>query len=346
MQAKGLTALVAATVIVAGAAIAVSVGGRGQATQAHEGEIVLAHLADHIGDVAELKITRDAGNITLQRRGTGAATHWVVVEKSSYPADPAKIRKTLLGFAELKLVEPKTRKPDLYKRLDLGDPAAKGSHSQLVEIDDAKGGKLGALIVGKLRPDRLGTGADGLYIRRPGEAQSWLAQGTVDLPTDINDWLDKKVAEIPEKRIREVTLTHEDGSTLVLKRDKEGGKFAAEGAPADAKFKSEGALGEPATVLDGLDLNDVRPAAEMPFPETGVARSQWLTFDGLTITGETIKKGDANWVRLKASGEGKAAAEAASLNAKWAPWVYSVYQYKTDAMRTKLADLVEKPKGS
>jgi len=27
-----------------------------------------------------------------------------------------------------------------------------------------------------------GSGADGLYIRRPGDAQSWLAQGSVDLP--------------------------------------------------------------------------------------------------------------------------------------------------------------------
>src|SRR5437016_3885161 len=82
---------------------------------------------------------------------------------------------------------------------------------------------------GKRRPDRLGSGADGLYIRRPGDAQSWLALGSVELPAETKDWLDRKIVSIAPSRIGTVTLTHPDGSTLVLKRDKEDGKFAVEG---------------------------------------------------------------------------------------------------------------------
>ncbi len=346
MQAKGLTALIAATIAVVIAAIALSLAGGQSAADARSGEMVFAGLGERLGDAAMVKITGAGGPVTLERHSAGKTTDWLVAEKGGYPADPQKIRQTLLGFAELKLVEPKTDKAKLYKRLDVEDPGTKDGHSRLVEIDDAKGGKLGEIIVGKRRPDRLGTGADGLYIRKPGDAQSWLAQGSVDLPTDIKDWLDKNVAQIAAKRIRQVTLTHEDGSTLVLKRDKEDAKFTAEGAPADAKFKSDAALAEPAGVLDGVELNDVRKAADLPAPEKGVARAEWVTFDGLTITGETFKKDDSNWVRLKASGEGKAAEEAAALNARWAPWVYSVYEYKANAMKTKLADLVEAPKGS
>jgi len=38
--------------------------------------------------------------------------------------------------------------------------------------------------------------------------------------------------------------------------------------------------------------------------------------------------------------------EAAEIAAKTANWAYAMYPYKTNAMKTKLADLVEMPKGS
>jgi len=342
MQTKGLIALLVAAIIVAASAIALSLGGTQTVAEAGSGQVVLAGLAGKIGDVAALKISGAGGTVTLQRQDQG----WTIAEKGGYPADPAKIRQVLLGFAELTLVEPKTRSADSYNRLDVEDPGKEGGHSRLVEIADATGGKLGALIVGKRRPDRLGSGADGLYIRRPSDAQSWLAQGSVELPTEIKDWLDKKIVSIAPARISKVTLTHEDGSTLVIARDKEDGKFAVEGAPADSKFKSDAVVAEPAGALDGLELSDVRPAAEVEFPGSGLSRAEWVTFDGLTVIGETFDKDGAGWLRLKASGSDKAADEAAAINARTASWAYAVFPYKSNAMKTKLADLVEAPKGS
>jgi hypothetical protein len=351
MQAKGTTALVVVTAVIVIAAIAVSAGGRQRAREARSGEPVLAEVRAHLGDVAALKITDVAGSVTLQRKGSGDALAWTLAEKGGYPADPAKIRQILLGFAELKLVEPKTSEAKLYTRLDVEDPGTdRGkdtSHARLVVIGDAAGKTLGELIVGKRRPDSLGSGADGLYIRRKGDAQSWLAQGSVDLPAETKDWLDKKVVSIPAARIESVTLTHADASILVLTRAKAEDKFAIDGAPADAKIKSEPTLAEPAGVLDGLELSDVRPAAEQQFPSDGVAHVEWKTFDGLDIIGETFEKDGTNWVRLKASGTGDAAVkEADAFNAKLTPWVYGVYPYKTNAMKTKLTDLIEPPKAS
>ena len=351
MQAKGFAALLIATLVIVFAAFTLTIGGSTPTSDAHSGEAVFPMLKARLGDVATLKITGAGdGAATLQRKGTGDKPEWDVAQKGGYPADPTKIRQVLLGFAELKLIEPKTGKRDLYTRLDVEDPGTdRGtdtSHSRLVEIDDASGAKLGEIIVGKRKPDDLGTGADGLYIRRPSEAQSWLAQGSVDLPTDIKDWLDKKIIAIAPSRIREVTLTHPDGTTLVLKRDKDDAKFAIDGAPADTKLKSDSAVAEPAGVLDGLELSDVRPAAEMPVPAESVSRAQWVTFDGLTVTGETFDKDGTSWVRFSAAGSGDKAAEAEQLNAKLAPWTFAVYAYKANAMKTKLADLVEAPKGS
>jgi hypothetical protein len=351
MQAKGLIALLAATIIVVAAAVILSIGGGRISSEARSGEPVLADVAGHLADVAALKITGVAGNVTVQRRAAGDKQEWTIAEKGGYPADPGKVRQILLGFAELKLVEPKTHEAKFYTRLDVEDPGTdrgkESNHSRLVELDDGAGKKLGELIVGKRRPDSLGTGADGLYIRRPGDPQAWLAQGSVGLPAETKDWLDKKILALPASRIRTVTLTHADGTTLVLRRDKEEDKFTVADAPADSKLKSDSVVAEPAGVLESLELADVRPAAEITFPAEGVSRTEWQTFDGLTVTGETFEKDGANWLRFKASGsEEKAKAEADELNAKLSPWAYSVYQYKTNAMKTKLADLLEPAKGS
>jgi len=245
MQTKGLIALVVATVIVAGAAIALSLSGLRSVADAGSGQTVFANFAAKIGDVAIFKIVGTGGTVTLQRQSQG----WTIGEKGGFPADPGRIRQILLGFAELKLVQPKTRSVDSYPRLDVEDPGKEGGHARLVEFDDATAAKLGELIVGKRRPDRLGSGADGLYIRRPGDAQAWLAQGSVDLPAESKDWLDKKIVSIAPSRIRAVTLTHDDGTTLIIKRDKEDAKFAVEGAPPDAKFKSDAAIAAAATMI-------------------------------------------------------------------------------------------------
>jgi hypothetical protein len=345
MQRNGLYALIAVTILVLIGAVAVSLSGPSSQPQAGAGEAVLAGFADKLGSIATVKITGEGG-VTLERKGEGDKASWVVAEKGGYPAEKTKVAQALLGFAELKRVEPKTSRPDLYERLDLDDPGKKGGHARLVEFDDAAGKKLGELVVGKRRPDRLGGGNDGLYVRIPGQAQTWLAQGSVDLPTEAGDWLDPKIVSIEPARIRQVTLTHADGSRLVLKRDKPEDKFAVEGAPADAKIKGDSLLAEPAEVLNALSLSDVKPAAELKLPEKGVDKAEWQTFDGLTVTGQTFDQDGKNWLVLEASGTDKASQEAADLNAKTANWVFAVYSYKTTAMKTKLADLIEPAKGS
>lgn len=345
MQKNGLIALLAVTVVVAGVAIWLALSGPATAVDANSGKPVFADLDQQIGKVAAIKISGTKGKVTIERQGVGKAERWIVAEKSGYPADAQKVRQTLLGFAELKFVEAKTREPASYARLDVEDPGKKGGRARLVELDDPSGKAVARLIVGKRRPDILGAGADGLYIRRPGEAQSWLAQGTVDLPDQMTDWLDKKVAAIPAARIEKVVLSHDDGSVLVIQRDKAGAKFAVADAPANTKFKSDDLIAEPAGVLDGLELTDVRKAADMPFPEKGVAKAAWTTFDGLTVTGTAFEKDGTGWLKLHAEGsDEKSRKEAAALDAKFAPWVFGVYPYKTHAMMTKLADLVEPAK--
>jgi len=335
MQARGFYALVAVTIAVVVVAVILSITHAGPRPEANAGSAVLPAVASRAGEIGSIAIRREKGSITLQHGQAG----WTVAERNNYPADAGKVRQALVGLAELKLVEPKTRKPEHYPRLEVED-LKDGSKSALVEVKDTNGQKMAELIVGKRRVDRLGAGNDAVYVRRPGEAQSWLAQGSLDVTGEAKDWLDRKVVSIPPAKVTKVTIRHPDGSTLVIAREGGNGKFVVPEAPADTKWKSETAVNEPAGALDNLELNDVASLEQNPVPE-GATVAELVTEDGLTVKASTWTKDETSWIRLEASGIG-----ADELNAKVGKWVYAVPTWKANPLKTKFADLVETPKDS
>ncbi|MBX6367366.1 MAG: DUF4340 domain-containing protein [Rhodospirillales bacterium] len=335
MQARGFYGLLGVTAIVVVVALALSFTRSEPRVDSDIGKAVLPTVNERPSDIAVIAVKRDKGTVTLRRGQSG----WTVAERNDYPADPGKVRAALVGLAELKLVEPKTRKADLYHRLEVED-VKEGAKSALLEVTDGSGQKMAELIVGKRRPDRLGTGADGIYIRRPGDAQSWLAQGSLDLTGEAKDWLDKKVVSIPPAKVKSVTIVHPDGSTLTIARDSADAKFAVADAPPDTKWKGETTIAEPAGALENLELNDVATAEAQPVPEDATTAT-FVTFDGLTVKAATWKKDETTWIRLDASGAG-----AEEITAKTGKWVYAVPAWKANPLKTKLSDLVEPAKSS
>ena len=123
-------------------------------------------------------------------------------------------------------------------------------------------------------------------------------------------------------------------------------KFAVEDAPAEAKFKSEATTSGPAGALETLDLDDVKPAAELPVPDKDVVSASFTTFDGLTVDLRLIERDKTDWVAISAAGSGSAEAEAKKIEEKVSHRTYAIPAYKANLLKTKLADLVEPPKGS
>ena len=278
--------------------------------------------------------------MTLIRDGDS----WLVAEKGNYPANAAKISQIVRAMADLTLVESKTRNPDLYPRLEVEDPAH--GKSALVAVKDKSGGDLAQAIIGKRRYDRLGAGNDGVYLRKSGEAQTWLARGTLDPSGDPASWLDRQIMDISQKKIAKVTLTQADGSKLVIGRTAPDAHFAVEDAPADTKFKSESTISGPAGALETLDLDDVKPAAELPVPDKDVVTASFTTFDGLTVDLRLIERDKSNWVAISATGSGSTESEAKKIEDKVSHWTYAIPAYKASLLETKLADLIEPAKGS
>jgi hypothetical protein len=269
---------------------------------------------------------------------------WLVADKDNYPANAAKIGQVVLAMADLTLIEPKTQKADFYPRLEVEDPG-KGK-SSLISVKDKSGTSLAEAIVGKRRYDRLGGGNDGVYLRKPGDPQAWLARGSLDPPKETSSWLERRILDIPEKRIAKVTLTQADGTKLVISRPQPDAKFAVEDAPADAKFKGDTTTAGPAMALETMDLDDVKPSNELPIPDKDVVTASFATFDGLAVNIRLVDRDKTSWIAISASGSGEAEAEAKKIDEKVSRWTYAIPLYKANALKTKLADLLEAAKGS
>ncbi|MGB9649441.1 MAG: DUF4340 domain-containing protein [Stellaceae bacterium] len=340
MQSRSLTLLASATAALVAIAIAVLASGDRGVSRAAPGQPAFPALAAKLGDVASVTVSRNGTTMTFIRDGDS----WLVAEKGNYPANAAKISQIVRAMADLTLVEPKTQNPDLYPRLEVEDPGH--GKSALVAVKDKSGGDLAQAIVGKRRYDRLGAGNDGVYLRKPGEAQSWLARGTLDPSGDPASWLDRQVIDISEKKIAKVTLTQPDGSKLVISRAAPDASFAVEDAPADAKFKSESTTSGPATALETLDLDDVKPAGEWPVADKEVVTASFTTFDGLTVDLRLMERDKSNWIAISATGSGSAEADAKKIDDRVSHWTYAIPAYKANLLKTKLADLLEPAKGS
>lgn len=341
MRKHSLIALMAATsVMVVLAIVALATAGGGSADRGAADQRALPALAAELGDVASVEVRRAGLDLTFVRDGD----NWLVKQKDNYPAEAAKIRRMVLALADMTLVEPKTSEPNLYPRLQVEDPA-KGK-STLVTIKDKSGTDVAQLIIGKHAYDRLGEGNDGVYVRKLGDPQSWLARGSLDFSDETPDWLARRIVDVPDSKIAKVSLTQPDGTTLTLSRVKPDAKFALDNPPKDAKFKSDTVSSEPAMALETLDLEDVRPAAKLPVPDKGVTTGTYTTFDGMTVNIKLFQHDSKDWVAVAATGAGKSAEQARKINDRASHWVYAIPAYKAKMLETKLADLLEPPKGS
>jgi hypothetical protein len=340
MQRRGFFILLGATAVsAAGAALVLTTEGS-LVSAAPPGERALPQLAANLGRIVRFRINRGGMKANFQLDDG----HWAVVEKSGYPADETKIHRMLSALADLTLVEPKTDRPELYSRLGLDDPA-NGKSTEIV-VQNKAGEIVGQLIVGRSRPDRLGIGNDGVYVRRVGGGRAWLARGSLDVAGGVADWLDRRIVDVPAGRFRKLVFTSATGEVLTISRNSMTADFAVENPPPGTKLKDARAVSMPATALQELDLTDVAPAAEVKPPETGVATAKYTTLDGLDFRVTVFPRDKVDWIAVEVSGIDDVAAEAKALRNRVARWVYAIPPQKAKLLKTTLGDLTEKAGGS
>lgn len=304
---------------------------------AAEEKLVFPGLLDRLNDVRSLIVRHVGGQLTLEQKDG----HWGLAEREGYPARGDKVRDALLAMAQLRLVEPKTAKPERYADLHLGAPEDKDSRGREVLLLDGGGALMAGVIVGKQKPE-LGAGG-GVYLRLSGEEQAWLARGVLDPGTQPQDWLEPVVLDIARDRVTSVSVSHADGGAVVVRRAaKEDKEFVLEGLGVKdkaEKLRSPALLDAMARVVTDLQLTEVARIEE------GVDRGKpdlvatVVTFDGLTLTLTLYRKGEEDW--LLAAASGGSGDEATSLGARLSGWTFRIPSYKAASLRKRREDLVQ-----
>jgi hypothetical protein len=293
------------------------------------GRLMFADLAPRLQDAARIEIVHQGKPTAIAKHGDS----WGLVDRDGYPVQASKLRGMLTALTELRLVEPRTTDPEQFGRIGLEDPTAKTGSSNLLRVLDASGKPIAALIVGHRRVRTQGNVPEQVYVRRPDENSTWLAEGSLQVDADPQLWLDRDVMNIDHGRVESVEVTRGD-ETLKLARD--GQKLAIK-APADHPALEDYKLDDVDRGLELLTFQDVQ-SDKAPVGEK-IGQSVYTMTDGLAVTA-TVFKGEKDiWARFAATGKDKAKDEADKLNARLAGWTYELGAWKQKALVPSLEEL-------
>lgn len=303
------------------------------------GQLMFPGLAPKLQGATKIEITNQGKTTTIERKGTPGNERWGLVDRGGYPIQDTKLRGMLTGLTELRLVEQRTTDPEQFGRLGLQDPDAKESKSNLLRVLDASGQPMVSVIVGHRRVRTQAKVAEQVYVRRPGENQTWLAEGTLQVDADPQLWLDRDVLNIAHTKIERVAVTRGDQVLELAGKD---GKLSVT-KPADPPALEEYRVEDVARALESLTFQDVQPDSA-PTGEA-IGQGAFTTTDGLTITATVLKGEKDIWARFAVTGDEKAKAEAERLNARLAGWTFQLGAWKEKALIPVLDDLkaAEKP---
>jgi hypothetical protein len=304
-------------------------------------ETFLPGIASKIGSATKLHIVSNKGAFDVVKSDKG----WVLAQRGNYPASFDQIQKTLVAMAALETIEPKTSRPDWFHFVDLDTPP-KGN-GVLVRVVGEDGHVIASVIFGKSEDIGDPGGATGVFARRANENQSYLVRAVFTPKGDPGEWMDKNVVNIDRSRIAEVDVTPAAGPAFVVRRDKPSDPdFKPTSLPRGRELSSDAAGDTVAAAITGFSFDDVKPAATINFSKP--TRLVTKTFDGLTVTVDTVQQGQDYWARISAGAEAgnvQAQAEMTEINAHAGPWAYKLPAYKGQQFMATLESLL-KPLGT
>jgi hypothetical protein len=301
------------------------------------GTLVFPGLSAKLQNAGKLEITNQGRTLTLAKSDTG----WGIADRGLFPVQQDKLREVLTGLTELRITEARTSDPAQYGRLGVDDPKSPTTTANLIRLLDVGGQPIAELIVGHRRVRTQGNLPESIYIRRPGDTQSWLAEGRLPVDADPQLWFERDITNISKDNIATVTATRGD---TVLSFARVDGKPALT-APAEHPKLDDYRLEEVFRSLESFTLTDVKPAANLTGEALG--RAVLTTTEGVTINVDVIKVDKDIWVKMAASGTGDAAKPAGEIQARVGKWAYQVGAWKekafTPTMNDLKADEPEKP---
>jgi len=302
------------------------------------GASLAPNLAVQAPRIARIELKQGDKSLTLARDKES----WTLADRGGYPAKADAVRALLIKLAQAELVESKTSNKERYTQLELEDPAAKDAKSRLLRVLDDKGAAIVEAIVGKKRHDAFGASKGGTYVRKPGDAQTWLSNADLDVSVAVRDWVQPGVLDLGAAKIAKVTIEIPGEEPLVIARDeKDANKHTLSSIPDGKKLKEGAGIDGIVRGVGSIELEDVRkPAAPgTPGGEAGIAKIE--ADGGLAVILRLRKEGEDYWLALEATGDGDAKKTTDEIAAKAQGWEFKIPAAKAQAILKRRADLFE-----
>ncbi len=345
MKPRTIVAFGLVTLVLFVGAIWTIAGQRGNTALATGGKPVFPGLTAGINKAAEIDLAWASGHFTIKRQGD----NWRLQEREGYPVPLARVQAALISLSELKFLEPKTKDPSRYDRLDVEDISPKAKGAVQITVKDAQDKVLASGIMGRVNENLYGKAGGGTYLRRTGEAQSWLAEGIAKFGTNHKDWIDKNIVSVTKAETAKVVMhwPNDPANSWTATKAKDAKNFTVDNIPQGKKLKTDNEVGSILEIMNGLDLDDVKKAGDVKFPDP----PQWVeftTYDGLVVHAEVVSpKQYEYWAKFSArvadgaKEPAKAKKEADAINARVSGWAYEIAAGYGEKLTKKFTDMVE-----
>ena len=299
--------------IVLGAAALVAtasllVARRGATTERAAGAPFLAGLEARAGEIAAVEVLRGNATVRLERAGDGS---WTVASSDGYPARGELVRALLVSLAGLTVEDRMTAKKERHGELGLAWPDPEGK-ARLVRFLSAGPGAapVGELVVGEER-----FSPDAVFVRLPGQDQTWRTRGRVQVPADALAWLDRTLFALPagetvEARLDGITLRAPEAVTEAPAAPPSAWTATVEDAevPHWTEAQRESARTGLPSFLDRLELDGVRRARADAAKEP--RWSPYFETRSATVMLRGHREADGTWFTVEVTPKpGAAAAE-------------------------------------
>jgi len=227
---------------------------RSKETRHAEDALVFPHLLDRLNAVDELRIASKHGDLRLFREDG----HWLVANFSDYRADFGMVRKTLLGLSQIRIVDVVTDKSSDYAKLHVSDVGEAGTETVVYRVASGEQA-LAELIVGRNRGAAAIGSLSEYYVRQPERSQAWLVEGVLPEFDSPLQWLDPRIIDLDNNRVRAITVNTFDGDRFRMARKSSRQNFRFENLPDGKSVRSQYRLNAVSQMLSQLDYADAIP---------------------------------------------------------------------------------------
>lgn len=258
-------------------------------------EVLYPNLIDNVQRISRITVQGPDGTLTIERAGDT----WGMIEKGGYVIRTERIRAAVLTLSNLRVIEPKTSKPENYHLLGLADPGEE-SEAVHVRMTDESGRDMVAVTLGRVERSE-GPGIHRRYVRLDDDPTVYYVDGGVEITSKWNLWIDREILRVFRNWTHEITISHPDGDTVRVQRpDTEARDFTLATLPPGAELIDPLDVNLIGNTFIYMGLEDVAAddtSADIKPGPVVTAR----TFDGLVITARLFDAGDQTWATFSAS---------------------------------------------